>query len=455
MDLSNLWNLISLKKDINENLVLFVGAGASISAPTSLPSFISLRNEIIKLLFNDITEFDEYLNELLNTPTKPELILQTIWDYFGHTVNPIRGFADSSPNINHHYISLLCKSGVKIIITTNFDNCIEKSLDYNGIKYIVKAGTPNNESEYKDIFNCITANLDQVIIWKPHGDVLSPESLCYTIEQVAKLNNSKYLKRLYSLLISKYNFLFLGYSGYDDDFFPILYNHPINNRIAHRIYWNAYDKIQTDTPPYHLKKRWKRSIKFIYGDMTNIFSHIFNNINVPIFNVKRSSDWKSILKYEINKLDIDDKISIIGKYCFILSKTNIAYDIWRYGLSLKHIKLINRLRFTANTTTDHQSLSKLLSESIKLNNHQISNVIIVNLIVSSIRFSENINQAYKYIRYYKQLNKQNPDYYPYYTYMNLYGEYLVTKYKDNKRISEIYCQLQKKIWKSCMKKVIY
>lgn len=444
MDWGSFFNLKSLKRDINENLVLFVGAGASISAPTSLPSFITLRNEIIRLIFNDITEFNKYLNELLNTPTKPELILQTIWDYFGYTINPIKGFEKSSPNINHHYISLLCRSGVKIIITTNFDNCIEKSLDYHGIKYIVKPGTPNNELEYNDIFNCITTNIDKVIIWKPHGDVLNPKSLCYTIEQVAKLNNSIYLKRLYNLLISNYNFLLVGYSGYDDDFFPILYNYPINNRIAHKIYWNAYDKIQTNTPPYHLKKRWKHSIKFIYGDMTNIFSRLFN-INVPIFNIEQGANWKLLLKNEINKLDIDDKISIIGKYCFLLSKINIAYDIWRYGLSLKHVKLENKLRFAANTITNNQSLSKLLSESIKLNYYQISNVIIINLIVSSIKSSPNINQAYKYIRYYRQLNKQSPAYFPYHIYLSLFGEYLVTKYKNSKRISRIYSQLQKKI----------
>lgn len=442
MSWNNIRNLYYLNKDINEDLVLFIGAGTSIAAPTSLPSFLTLRNRLIKYLFDGIHGLDSYKEELLNTRTKPELILQIIWEGMGAKINPISGFQHAPSNINHHYIASLCNMGVRIIVTTNFDQCLEKALEHYGIRYKVIVGTPQNEEEYLNVKENIVNKSNDVLIWKPHGDVEKPNSLCYTIEQVAKLNNSIYLKHLYELLLSSYNFLMLGYSGYDDDFFPILYNYPSKNKVSKTIYWNSYERLKEDTPSYNLKKQWKNKIKFLYGDMRDILKKI-NRASIEVPNWNNNSTWEDFLQKEINKIEIDDKIIIIGKYCFSLSKCNIAQIIWKYGIDQPCIKLQNKMRLITNTTHDNNVRANVFSEAMKLGYYQVAFVTLTNLIFSYNKSNE-FDKSYPYIQYFKKLHKDIPQHFPYYTYLELYGEFLKGKYKYDYRIFQLYNKLQKK-----------
>ena len=443
MNWNNIKHLYDLNRDINENLVLFIGAGASIAAPSSLPSFLNLRNTLIKYLFNGLCDLNSCKDELLETRTKPELILQTIWEYMGNKINPISGFQFAVPNLNHHYIALLCSMGVRIIVTTNFDKCIEGALDYYKFKYKVIVGAPQNEKDFFCIKKIFESKSDEVVVWKTHGDVEIVDSLCYTIEQVAKLNNSIYVKQIYELLLSSHNFLMLGYSGYDDDFFPILYNYPDRCQDYKTIYWNLYEKLKENTPPYNLKKRWKNNIKFLYGDMQDILKHLYKR-SIEIPNLNEKFNWEYYLQNEINRIEIQDKILIIGKYCFLLSKLNIAEIVWKYGIGLPNISRHNKMRLITNTSRDNNVKVYVFSEAIKLEYYQVAFVTLTNLISSYNKLRE-YEKSNTYLQCYKKLHNTHQQFFPYYMYIELYEEYLSGKYRNNHRIFCICKELQKKV----------
>lgn len=134
---------------LNTNLVLFVGAGASMASPTNLPSFYSLRDYLIETLFCRFSSPTDENN--LEIETKPELLLQIIWEYLNDDVNPISGFKNALPNENHYNIAKTCNSGVKLIITTNFDQCIEKALKDFQIDFTVYYKSPSNQEEVVDL----------------------------------------------------------------------------------------------------------------------------------------------------------------------------------------------------------------------------------------------------------------------------------------------------------------
>lgn len=96
------------------NIVYFVGAGASVDAPSSLPMFGRLAKELADLAdveFDDSLGIDEFLGNL------PQ-------DFNAHEqTSQILSHPNSSPNRTHKAIvSLASASGPARIVTTNFDN---------------------------------------------------------------------------------------------------------------------------------------------------------------------------------------------------------------------------------------------------------------------------------------------------------------------------------------------
>jgi hypothetical protein len=424
------------KNIFNQNLALFVGAGASIAPPSSLPSFYQLRDFITSSLFDNIPKIG--IDYTFNIQTKPELLLQIIWEYFGIKVNPINGFKYASPNKNHYLISNICKNGVRFIITTNFDQCIEKALSDSNLEYHVYHKSPSNDTELNELKQLIKDE-DKILIWKPHGDCCHTETLCYTIEQVARLNVSKFLKSIYEYILDNFNLLTLGYSGYDDDLFPILLDFPRTNKVKNRIYWNAFSKVEPNTPPYNLQKTWGKNIQILLGDIQTILANFKSEHSNSVLDITENNGyfWKKEIKSEIAKIQTDWTYTVLGQYFHRLQLFQEARSLWKYGLEDMNLSNVNKLRFDLNLLleNDLERLKTIYNNSLQLNEYKISNISL-SRIITCLNNSGMYYESRLYLRKYKTLINSYPTYFTYADYVKSVKDYLVAKYKRcNRRIN--------------------
>jgi hypothetical protein len=149
LDFSNLKTLIH-----KGNTALFVGAGCSILSPSCLPDFFTLRNFIINTLMDckgviiSPNLRNKINDDISNYNAKPELLFQTISRYIDISqINLMRCMAEIEYNVNHKYIAKLCKEGLKLVITTNCDTCIEKALRSEDVDFIQFYGVPSSDLE--------------------------------------------------------------------------------------------------------------------------------------------------------------------------------------------------------------------------------------------------------------------------------------------------------------------
>jgi len=209
----------------SSGLVVFAGAGISVPAPSSCPTWIALRNEIITAFF------DKLIRE--NWPTKPYLEQSKIdirdhmklrpetfmWSLVSNiglerVLAMIQGMDNASPNFNHGALAVLAKERItKAIVTTNFDTYIERSLENMGSKYDVARDEAESGAQ-------VASRGDHVLIFKPHGCLSKPSSMEYRIDQIQSLPEHK--RRLLPDLLASAPVLVVGYSGNDEDIFPVM-----------------------------------------------------------------------------------------------------------------------------------------------------------------------------------------------------------------------------------------
>lgn len=87
--------------------------------------------------------------------TKPEQLLQIIWDYTNGRFNPVECFQHALPNQNHHLIAELVAEGINCIITPNFDSCLERALEARHIDFEFFNRTPSTNSEADHLLSSI------------------------------------------------------------------------------------------------------------------------------------------------------------------------------------------------------------------------------------------------------------------------------------------------------------
>ncbi len=184
--------------------------------PSCLPSFQELNNMLLSCLYQCLSTREKFKASLERIHTKPEQLLQIIWDYTNGNFNPVECFQYTIPNKNHYLLAELINQGINCIVTPNFDPCLEKVLEKRHIDFEFFDKIQSESKEAEDLIQSIKGK--KVTIWKPHGGCREMQTLCYTRTKVAKLCNSQYLREIFSYIIQNYNMLFLGYSGYDDDF---------------------------------------------------------------------------------------------------------------------------------------------------------------------------------------------------------------------------------------------
>ena len=126
----------------SENPVVFIGAGISRAAPSSIPLFSELIEAYIDALDQEINvistyggvEAKEIKEKICNLPIE-ELFADLKFVFHNLAFDPLKWMNDRTPNINHKLISLLVQElDIKTILTPNFDLLLEKVLpDFHSI----------------------------------------------------------------------------------------------------------------------------------------------------------------------------------------------------------------------------------------------------------------------------------------------------------------------------------
>lgn len=180
----------------NDKLVIFCGAGISMSEPTKLPSFNELSGKIAELTNqekrNDESD-EQYLGRVEN---------------LGHDVHNkvcnILSATQTQPNTNHETLIDFFKKDIRIV-TTNYDIMLESALEKKDRKARIYSYPA---LPYGDKFNGIV---------HLHGEVENPQDIVLTDSDFGKsyMYHGNITTFLRSLFESEYTVLFIGYS-YND-----------------------------------------------------------------------------------------------------------------------------------------------------------------------------------------------------------------------------------------------
>jgi len=124
----------------------------------------------------------------------------------------LQGLDAGNPNFNHVTLAALARHGIlRAIVTTNFDSYIERA--FQSIHY--SYGVFTSPSDWQRS----RSTAPTLSILKVHGSLDAPHSMRFMIDQVQHLDeNEPPLKKL----LTTAPVLILGYSGFDEDIFPIL-----------------------------------------------------------------------------------------------------------------------------------------------------------------------------------------------------------------------------------------
>lgn len=270
-----------------DDLVVFVGAGVSMGAPTSLPSFAKLTEEIALGTGKHCGKnesFESFLGKLK---------CQNI------DVNSIAARALSQMELQHNklheYIVELFPDPTKIkIITTNYDNMIEQVVLEQGLKNVKVYDAPALP---------LGNNIKGIV--HIHGNVKEPEYMVLTDEDFGQAYLSDgYVARFLVKLFETYMVLFIGYS-YDDTIVRYLTRAMTKYQKKNRF-------ILTDNKDGNWLELGMKPILFEQGRF-DVLNDGIHNLGIRI---KRGlSDWKNTIKSIADKPSVDLSVESELDYC--------------------------------------------------------------------------------------------------------------------------------------------
>lgn len=197
-----------IRKFSNEQIAIFCGAG--ISYNSGLP----LANQLTKYILSKIGLLGKESAFVLNSNLPFEAFMETILNET-HIDEILEIFEQGLPNTNHKLIAELAKQGiVQNIVTTNFDQLIEKAFEEAGLFSTNKVEIFSTEASFREI----DWNSNTIKLIKIHGCASNKVEIGISMESVANQTNSifkrKIVKDFFSNKINSY-VLFLGYSCSD------------------------------------------------------------------------------------------------------------------------------------------------------------------------------------------------------------------------------------------------
>lgn len=122
-----------------------------------------------------------------------------------YAIEALSHFAEAEPNLLHYWLADFARAGA-VIITANFDTCIEKAID---------AAADSRPSSFDDVRGTETAS---GFIYHFHGvatDENIQSNLGATINNVSRRLPEMFTKKLEKCFQEGYDIVFIGYSGLD------------------------------------------------------------------------------------------------------------------------------------------------------------------------------------------------------------------------------------------------
>ena len=202
-----------------KRLGLFLGAGASLATPSSLPTFQNIKASWISKLAQLIAylpdDRKDFLLPLIDQ-TPPEVMFQMIDEV--DRANLLKAldvilYWDKKPNANHLIAAEVIKRG-GVVWTTNFDTLIEEAFNISPIDCSQVAFNAFNPTPFLE---------PRIRLLKPHGTLAVPRSLIFRSNDVLRNLPSPVQQRL-KQDVGECFFAILGYSGADVDMYPLLRN---------------------------------------------------------------------------------------------------------------------------------------------------------------------------------------------------------------------------------------
>jgi len=274
-------NIIQSKIDAGQ-LSVFCGAG--ISMKSGIPTVIPLVRKFLEQLGFEEEDIKTFLknNEL---PIPFEAIVQDFKENFlfegGRSFLPefVRLF-EAKPNANHYLLARLFESKkIDKIITTNFDNCIEKSF----------SDKKNNKKKlvvYSETISHLKSAETAGKVVKIHGSAERRSTLGATVDQITKTEfYNKNLIVLDNVLDTSRAILFLGYSCSDKWDVTKIFTEYVSRkgRKPEIIFWQHYDSANSH-PSENQKKIFKSyKCSWLCGDTDKLVSQlaVTNGLDIP------------------------------------------------------------------------------------------------------------------------------------------------------------------------------
>jgi tetratricopeptide (TPR) repeat protein len=213
-----------LANHAEHGVVIFCGAGVSMVAPTYLPSWWQMNAEVVQALVRQIeplcgaeraANWAKQINarrEAQRFP--PEFQAEIIAKHYGPDYFKVLQCLDGDePNEVHFAIAALARSGhVRAVVTSNFDRLLELAFAKSGVPLDVSFHAAHFERLAGEL--ATPAALSRCQLLKLHGSIDDHLTLVDTLAQRMR-GLPPAITSCLQLLLRRYYWLFLGYSGRD------------------------------------------------------------------------------------------------------------------------------------------------------------------------------------------------------------------------------------------------
>lgn len=321
-----------LKKFRNTDLsklVIWCGAGIGKLEPSNLPlgkelvDFVleqMLGKEFIEELYKKLECIDEvlmYRGISMGKSLRLESVISEI-NQIEYSLKPgnnkhlsfsksIGEIVDAPYNVNHKIIAWLITCG-SMVVTTNYDICIEKAIrDIDNKEEFSFSRNDDGIYEYG------SNNEKYGRVYHIHGTVEEPENIGITYQTVSRNFSDKFEKMLDTWLEEDYTFLFLGYScsdNYDvERYFERLYARNIAvNANAIFVQHDQEDKPKELCKSIEKYLSFFRDVYAITTDTERFLKQLASNFHFNTWGIGKGVNefqWKEKLK---NKIVISEEI---------------------------------------------------------------------------------------------------------------------------------------------------
>lgn len=307
-----------LGKFLQKGVILFSGAGISISPPSEIPTTNKVNSVLIKSIFNssDLTPKINLKAQTAVNKRFSNIRMETLFEVFlrngfDNVLNCLTIFEKSEPNLDHFSIAQLCKKGViKAIFTLNFDYLQEQALNKLGVSFkpFLK------EEDYR--LSLSTINKSFIPVFHLHNGFIPGEEQNLSHLNAATSKVKSHLPKLKSDMfihyLKKYPILCVGYSNKDIDTFPIIATH------SGTVIW--YSHFPQEIEPLgeqviELKNKKENDFIHLIRCEMELNENCFSDVLTNSFNedILQTKELKPFIA-ENSPLSVEDKLEHISKF---------------------------------------------------------------------------------------------------------------------------------------------